>query len=113
MTSAAYEADLSVVAQKAAAFDDVGRSTQARMDQLIARLGELQGAWVGTSGTSFQTVKDRYDADMKKLTTSLNAIAAAVEASGGRYTAGDEESSQTMTQAGAQAGSVSAGLMGA
>lgn len=90
--------------------DAVADRLTGMLNSLMDRLSPLQQYWVGSGGSSFQTIRQRFDEDMAKLNLALRSIAEAVGSSGRDYTVADEEIKADMEQAGATAGQITQAL---
>ena len=69
----------------------VNDTVQADLATLRSRLGPLAGAWRGEAATAFVTLMARWDADAKTLNEALRAIGEAIQGSGVRYQAQEEQ----------------------
>jgi WXG100 family type VII secretion target len=90
--------------------DGVADRLTSMLTGLMNELTPLQTDWTGGGGSSFQSVRDRFDQDMAKLNHSLRSLAEAVGSSGRDYDVSDEEMKSEMERAGATAGSITAAL---
>lgn len=81
--------DAAVMRQTAARFDEVGRGLEAMLNNLMAELEALRGAWQGAGGRSFQEVRAQWAADQRAIQQALAETAAALRASGTGYDATD------------------------
>jgi WXG100 family type VII secretion target len=90
--------------------DGVADRLTSLLTGLMNELTPLQSAWVGSGGSSFQAVRDRFDGDMGRLNAALRSIAEAVGSSGRDYSVSDEEMQSEMDRAGASAGSITQAL---
>jgi WXG100 family type VII secretion target len=80
------------------------------LNRLMADLEPLQGAWKGMASGSFGNVKARYTEDSNKLHTALESLAAALGTANTTYSTTDTDLEQTMTQTGADAGTITQAL---
>src|SRR5690349_24766647 len=96
--------DAAIMAKTAGEIDGAADRLTSMFNKLMNELTPLQSAWVGAGGTSFQGVRDRFDADVANLNVALRSIASAVASAGRDYTLSDDEMRQEMQQAGATAG---------
>jgi WXG100 family type VII secretion target len=103
--------DAAVMAKTAGEIDGAADRLTSMFNKLMNELTPLQTAWVGAGGSTFQTVRDRFDADVAKLNVALRSIASAVSTAGRDYTLSDDEMRQEMQQAGASAGEITRALM--
>ncbi|WP_433056673.1 WXG100 family type VII secretion target [Dactylosporangium sp. CS-033363] len=100
-----------VMARTAQEIDGAADRLTSMFSKLMHELTPLQSAWVGAAGSSFQGVKDRFDADVAGLNIALRSIAQAVSTAGRDYTLSDDEMRAEMQQAGAGAGEITRALM--
>jgi WXG100 family type VII secretion target len=90
--------------------DAVADRLTSMLNTMMDRIAPLQQYWVGSGGSSFQEVRNRFDEDMARLNAALRAIAEAVGSSGRDYDVSDEEMRSEMQQAGATAGQITQAL---
>ena len=57
----------------------------------------LAGAWRGEAATAFAGLMARWDADARALNEALRAIGEAIQGSGGRYQAQEEQHASTLS----------------
>lgn len=96
--------DTALMAKTAGDVDGAADRLTSMLTGLMNQLAPLQTAWTGAGGSSFQSVRERFDSDMMRLNNALRAIAQAVRSAGQDYTTGDEEVSAAVSNAGATAG---------
>lgn len=77
-------------------FERVDDSLQSMLTRLMSELEALQTAWRGAGGTSFNQVKQAYEANQKALSLALRETAGAIRSSGQHYTATDAESANAV-----------------
>ena len=75
----------------------VNDTVQADLATLRSRLGPLAGAWRGEASTAFVTLMARWDADAKTLSEALRAIGEAIQGSGVRYQAQEEQQAGSLS----------------
>jgi WXG100 family type VII secretion target len=73
---------------------DVNAQLQQQLNSLAARMESLQGAWVGTAATAFQSLHQRWNADTVKLNNTLDSIAGLLDQSGSTYASTEAEGQQ-------------------
>jgi WXG100 family type VII secretion target len=85
-------AEAAVMESTAAKFEQVDESLRGMLSRLLGELEILQSHFKGRAGTSFNQVKQAYEANLKKLSAALNETAAGIRSSGKTYTSTDDES---------------------
>jgi WXG100 family type VII secretion target len=106
----AFRTDTGVMSKAAQDVNGVAERLNGMLNRLMNELAPLSTAWVGQGGSSFQAVKERFDADMLKLNTALAAISHAVGSAGVDYGVSDAESQSEVDRSGAQAGQITNAL---
>lgn len=107
---AGMRADTGVMLRTEQEVNSVADRLTSMLNQLMDRLAPMQQYWQGAGGSSFQEVRQRFDADMAKLNVALRAIAEAVGSSGRDYDVADTEMQSAMNNAGASAGQITSAL---
>ncbi|GIH14086.1 WXG100 family type VII secretion target [Rugosimonospora africana] len=102
--------DAATMAKTAQEIDGAVDRLTSMFNKLMNELTPLQSAWVGSGGSSFQQVKDRFDGDVANLNVALRSIAEAVGSAGRDYTVSDDEMKSEMQRAGASAGEITQAL---
>jgi WXG100 family type VII secretion target len=80
------------MASTAAKFDETEAGLRSMLQKLLGELEILNTSWVGASGRSFTSVKEAYEANLKKLSSALSETASAIRSSGTTYSSTDDES---------------------
>lgn len=111
MADTQFSAETEVLVEKAKKYDDAANELRDRMNALMNSLTPLESTWVGQGGMSFQQVRARYNEDVAKLHNSLSTVAAKVAEASSGYVTSDTESSDSVSRAGADAGSISSKLI--
>ncbi|GGK96818.1 WXG100 family type VII secretion target [Mangrovihabitans endophyticus] len=94
------QAESAVMASTAAKFENVNSSLTTMLNNLMAQLSTLQGAWKGLGATEFERVKTQYAKDLSDLNRALAETAESIRASGVGYDASDSASASRVTKSG-------------
>lgn len=102
MTSGVSEtrAQSTEMADTAAKFDQTAEQLQVMLSTLMNRLSGLSTSWQGMGGTAFEDVKQRYAADLKKLTQALTQTADSIRQSGKGYDTTDTDAASRISNTG-------------
>lgn len=85
------QAEAAVMQQTAAKFERVDESLQSMLSSLLAELEELQSAWRGAGGRSFEQVKQAWTQDQQAMQRALRETASAIRTAGQQYESSDSE----------------------
>lgn len=77
----------------ASKFDQANDSLNSMLSRLLNELEALRTGWQGAGGRSFESVKQAYEANQRKLSAALQETAGAIRTSGSNYTSTDQDSS--------------------
>lgn len=90
------QAQSAVMEQVAARFDDVQRSLQTTLNNLMREVESVRQAWQGRGGSSFDQVSLSWADDQRRLLRALAETASAVRTAGKVYTAADDDAASRM-----------------
>lgn len=80
--------------QAARKFEDINRSLDGMLKELMRRLEPLQDRWQGAGGRTFAQVQQAWTRDQKLLNDALAETAVALRTSGKAYEQADLDSSR-------------------
>ncbi|GAB3158655.1 hypothetical protein GCM10027290_62260 [Micromonospora sonneratiae] len=107
---AGIETDVQVMAKAAQDAIRISAELRATASSMGTQLSVLHTAWVGAGGTAFTGAQERVQADMGSINAALARLGGLLSDAGQQYVSGDDESSQQVTRAGAEAGSITTAL---
>jgi WXG100 family type VII secretion target len=90
-------AEAAIMDSTASKFNQAQEGLDAMLNRLLGELEILQTHFVGRAGRSFQSVKEAYQANQKKLAAALDETATAIRNSGTTYTNTDDEASSKVS----------------
>ena len=91
------QAEVAVMAQVAARFDDVQASLRSTLTNLLREVESVRADWQGSGGDSFQQVTAAWGNDQRRLLTALAETSTAIRTAGRVYTAADDSAAQRMS----------------
>jgi WXG100 family type VII secretion target len=92
----ATQAQAAVMEQVAGRFDDVQRSLQTTLTNLMREVESVRAAWQGRGGASFEQVTLAWAEDQGRLLRALAETAGAIRTAGRIYTATDDGAASRM-----------------
>lgn len=97
MSGSNFRTDLATMQAAAQHVHEVNAQIQAQLNNLLARLDPLMGAWQGSAATSFTVLKERWHQDATGLNSSLKGIGDKLTKAHGSYQATEDQSRQSFT----------------
>jgi WXG100 family type VII secretion target len=97
-----YQTDMSTMQVASQHVEEVSASIQAQLSQLENQIMPVASQWVGSGGSAFQALHERWQQDAAKINQVLAQIAQGIRLNASQYSQAEDAASSSMNRTAAQ-----------